>query len=53
MTKLREKPVARLKPSRYQPSKAKLEDDISIDATPEELLRAVVRDVRIEIDKDG
>ena len=30
-----------------------MEEDISIDATPEEVLRGVVRDVRIEIDDDA
>ena len=37
----REKPVVRLKPSSYQPSKAELEEDVAIEATPQELLRAV------------
>ena len=53
MTQRKEKPVVRLKPSSYQPSKAELEADVSIDATPEQVLRAVVRDVRIEVDKDA
>ena len=52
MTKTREKPVVRLKPSSYQPSTAEMEEDIGIDATPQDVLRAVVRDVRIEIDEE-
>ena len=47
------KPAVRLKPSSYQPSKAELEEDMRIDATPEALLRAVVRDVKIETVKNG
>lgn len=41
-------PTLKLKSSRYQPSKAELEEEIRIDATPEELARAVLRDVNIE-----
>ena len=35
--------------SRYQPTKAEMEEDISIDATPEELLRAVVMEVELMV----
>lgn len=35
-------------PASHQPSKAEMEEDIGIDATPEHLLRAVVRDARID-----
>ena len=52
MGKRQEKPDVRLKPSSYQPSKAQLEEDVSIDATPEKLARAVLTQVRIEIDED-
>ncbi len=31
------------KPSSYQPSKAELEKDVTIDTTPEELGRALMR----------
>lgn len=41
------KPVVRVKSNRYQPSKAELEEPIYIDATPEELARAVVRAVKV------
>jgi hypothetical protein len=44
--------TVRLKPSKYQPSKADLEEDIRIDATPEELARAVLRPVRIVTEDD-
>ena len=53
MEKTRGKPAVRLKPSSYQPSKAEMEEDIGIDTTPENLLRAVVRDVRIEYDENA
>ncbi|MXW91308.1 MAG: hypothetical protein F4114_14915 [Rhodospirillaceae bacterium] len=46
-------PRVRLKPSSYQPSKAELEEDVRIDATPEALLAAVVRNVEVEIDKEA
>ena len=42
------KPIVRLKPSSYQLSKAELEEEVRLDATPQELLQAVVRDVKIE-----
>ena len=53
MEKTRGKPAVRLKPSSYQPSKAEMEEDIGIDTTPENLLRAVVRHVRIEYDENA
>ena len=37
-----------VKPSSYQPSVAELEADMSIDATPEEIARSVMRDVTIK-----
>lgn len=41
-------PTIRLKSSRYQPSKAELEEEVKIDATPEELAKAALRDVNVE-----
>ena len=52
MGNAKEKPVVRLKRSGYQPSKAELEEDVSIDAMPEAVARAVLTPVRIEIDED-
>ena len=40
-------PEVRVKSHRYQPKKAELEDPVKIDATPEELARAVLQPVRI------
>ena len=45
--------TVRLRPASYQPTKAEIEEDMSIDATPDELARAVFRPVNIEpIGKD-
>jgi len=44
---LSEKPVADVLPSSYRPTKAELEEEVNIDATPEELARALTRDVTI------
>ncbi len=41
----REATTIRVKPHTYQPSKAELEADLHIDATPEELRQAWVRPV--------
>ena len=45
--RLADRPVVRVKPSSYQPTRAELEEPIKIDATPEELALAVLRPVRI------
>jgi len=42
-----EKPTVRIKPGSYYPTKKELEEDVCIDATPEELAAAVLRSVRI------
>lgn len=43
----RDRPTIHLKPSSYQPSKAELEEDMSIDTTPEELCRVALQPVNI------
>ena len=45
------KPVVKLTHSSYQPTMAEKEQDMSIDATPEELARAVMRRVEIQYTK--
>ena len=45
------KPVVELKHSSYQPSKAELEEDMRIDASPEELARALGRQVEVRHSK--
>lgn len=47
------RPEVRVKPHSYQPSKAELEADVSIDATPEQLARAVLRPVKIVEDPEA
>ena len=47
----KEKPVVEVKDTQYQPTKAELEEDIRINTSPEELLKAVVRDVKVRITK--
>ena len=40
--------AVRLRPASYQPTKAELEENMSIDATPEELARVAFRPVTIK-----
>ena len=47
------RPEVRLKPSRYQPSKAKLDEDVRIEATPEDLIRAAFQPVKVIEDPDA
>lgn len=47
------RPTVRVKPHDYQPHKAELEETIKIEATPEELARAVLRPVNIVEDSDA
>ena len=41
------RPEVRVKPSSYQPTKAELEEELRINATPEEVIRAAFRQVRV------
>ena len=45
--------VVRVKPHSYQPSKAELEEPIRVDATPQQLAKAVVTPVRVLEDLDA
>ena len=49
------KDSVRVKPYSYQPSKAELEEDMSVNATPEEIARAMAprRPVKIGEDRDA
>ena len=47
-TMTKNKPVVRLKPVTYQPAKAELEEDVSIDTTPENLAKVALRPVTIK-----
>ena len=46
MTK--DKPEVRVRPATYQPSKAELEEDVSIDTTPEELARVALQPMTVK-----
>lgn len=46
-------PTVKIKPGSYYPTKEELNEDVSIDATPEELADAVLRPVRIVKDPDA
>ena len=47
MPKQKRKPVVELKHPSYQPSVAELKEDIRIDASPEQLARALGRQVEV------
>lgn len=42
------KPALWVQPMTYQPKKAEKEGDMSVDASPEDLIRAVMRPVNIK-----
>ena len=42
------KPVLRIRPSSYYPSKEDLEEDVSVDATPEQVRDALMRSVIVK-----
>ena len=48
MKKPKEKPVVRVRPFAYQPSKAELEADVTVDASPEEVRDALMRSVMVK-----
>ena len=43
----------RVKPYRYQPSKAELEEPVKIETTPEKLATALLRPVKVVEDLDA
>ena len=45
------RPTVHVKPTTYQPSKAELEEQIRVDATPEELARAVMQPATVIADR--
>ena len=48
-----DKPVVRVQPATYQPSKAELEEDMSIDTTPEEFARVALQPMKVVQDDDA
>lgn len=53
LPKVDDRPTIRVKPSTNQPSRAELREDVRLDATPEELARAVLRTVRVMKDPEA
>ena len=53
MPKRPQRPEVRVKPHVYQPRKAELEEPVKIDATPDDLARAVLQPVKIVEDDDA
>jgi len=47
------RPIVRVKPNSYQPTKAELEERVKIEATAEEVIRQAFRQVRVVEDKDA
>ena len=47
------KPVVWVRPAIYQPAKAELEEDMSINTTPEELAARALRPVTIKRSSEG
>ncbi len=45
----KKKPVVEVADSGYQPTKAEMEEEIKIEASPEELARAVMSSVEIRV----
>ncbi len=48
MTEKRAIPVVKILPSSYKPTKAALEEDVSVDATPDDVARSLTRTVTIK-----
>lgn len=48
MTQPKDAPTVRLRRPSHKPTNAEMDEDMSIEAMPEELARAVLRPVRIE-----
>ena len=47
MTLTKPKREVRIRPCSYQPNKVELEEDVSIDATPDELACTILTQVRV------
>ena len=48
-----EKLEVRIRPSSYYPSKEELEEDVGVDATPEQVRDALMRSVIVKEDADA
>ena len=45
--------TVRVRPHKYQPKKAELEEEFTVDATPEELARALLSPARVVEDPEA
>jgi len=48
-----ERPEIRVRPHGYQPTKAELEETVRIDMTPDDLARALFRQIRVVKDDNA
>ena len=48
MNKAEKKPIVQVKDGKYQPTKKELEEKVQIPVSPEELAKAVLRQVKIQ-----
>ena len=46
------KPMVRVRPFSYQPNKRELENDVSVDASPEDVRAALMRSVKVVDDPE-
>ena len=50
-TASRDRKVVTVRPYSYQPSRAELRAEVSIPATPDQLARAILKDVTVKFEK--
>ncbi len=48
-----DEPIVHVKPRNYQPSKAEMDEEVKIDATPDDLATAVLQPVNVVEDPDA
>ena len=46
-------PIVKVKPSTYQPSRKELREDVTLQVDPREVLRAVLRPVKIQFEEQS
>ncbi len=50
-SKKQPKRTVRLKDSQYRPTAKEMREDITIDATPRQILRALMQPVKVEVER--
>ena len=53
MTQTIHRPEVRVKPSAYQPTKSEIEEDVRIEASPEDVIRAAFQPVNVVEDTNA